>query len=345
MENRDATESLVESMTREYGSSGRTFKSALIWCVPETAAPIREEEKKLLAWEEIRDEESERLEETQKRQLVESLKKAERDLKETVWRSYKYLFLLGKDNKHKVIDLGLVHSSAADSPVNLILNRLRQDGEVEPEISPNFLVRNWPSALEEWSTKSVRDAFFASPLFPRLLVPEAVKSTIARGVENGLFAYCGKLPGGSYEPFVYKPTVAFTDIEISEDVCLIRKEAAEAYRRQLEETKEAGKSKPAERVAETSVETDDLYATGQKAEKPAPQAAKSAKSMVWKGEVPHQKWMNFYMKVLSKFAVAGGLKLKVTAEVAPPGGVTAQQAEETRQSLRELGLQDSIELD
>ena len=67
--------------------------------------------------------------------------------------------------------------------------------------------------------------------------------------------------------------------------------------------------------------------------------------MIWRGEVPPQKWMNFYMKVLSKFAVGGGLKLKVTAEIAPPGGVTAQQAEETRQSLRELGLQDYIDLD
>ncbi len=342
MENRNATEALVESMTREYGASGRTFKSALIWCVPETAAQIRDEAKKLLAWEEIRDEESNRLEETQKRLLAESLKKAERDLKESVWRSYKYILLLGKDNKLKAIDLGLVHSSAADSPVSLILNRLRQDGEVEPEISPNFLVRNWPSALEEWSTKSVRDAFFASPLFPRLLVPDAVKATIARGVENGLFAYCGKLPGGAYEPFAYKSSLAATDVEISEDVCLIKKEAAEAYRRHLEQAKDAVVPKPTERIAEASLAQKDLYGPPEKSE---PQAIKSAKSMIWRGEIPPQKWMNFYMKVLSKFAVAGGLQLKVTAEIAPPGGITAPQAEETRQSLRELGLSDSIDLD
>lgn len=66
--------------------------------------------------------------------------------------------------------------------------------------------------------------------------------------------------------------------------------------------------------------------------------------MVWKGEVPHQKWKNFYMKVLSKFAVGGGLKLETTAEVTPPDGVMAQQPEETRQSLHELGLQDLVVL-
>lgn len=54
-------------------------------------------------------------------------------------------------------------STAADSLATLILNRLRQDGDLEEGISPNYLVRNWPPAFKEWSIKSVRDAFFASP--------------------------------------------------------------------------------------------------------------------------------------------------------------------------------------
>src|SRR5439155_5025089 len=58
-----------------------------------------------------------------------------------------------------------------------ILNRLRQDGDIEEAVSPNFLSRNWPPAFKEWSTKSVRDAFFASPQFPRLLNSESLKET------------------------------------------------------------------------------------------------------------------------------------------------------------------------
>jgi hypothetical protein len=44
----------------------------------------------------------------------------------------------------------------------------------------------------------VRDAFFASPQFPRLLNPDSVKDTIARGVENGMLGYVGKKGDGSY---------------------------------------------------------------------------------------------------------------------------------------------------
>ncbi|MBZ5497930.1 MAG: DEAD/DEAH box helicase [Acidobacteriia bacterium] len=89
-------------------------------------------------------------------------------------------------------------------------------------------------------------------------------------------------------------------------------------------------------------EQKDLYGPS---EIPETQRLKSAKSMTWRGEIPPQKWMNFYMKVLSRFAVAGGLKLEVTAEIRPPGGITAQQTEETRQCLRELGLSDSVNKD
>ena len=66
------------------------------------------------------------------------------------------------------MDLSLVYSSAASDIVGLVMDRLRQDGDLETGISPNFLIRNWPPAFKELVTKSVRDAFYAAPEFPRL---------------------------------------------------------------------------------------------------------------------------------------------------------------------------------
>ncbi len=66
-------------------------------------------------------------------------------------------------------------------------------------------------------------------------------------------------------------------------------------------------------------------------------------SFAWKGEIPPQKWMNFYTKVLSKLSGSGGLKLTLSVEFTPPGGVPSQRAEETRVALRELGLRDDFE--
>ncbi len=65
-------------------------------------------------------------------------------------------------------------------------------------------------------------------------------------------------------------------------------------------------------------------------------------ALSWSGEVPPQKWMNFYTRVISKFASDKNLKLKVTIEVSPESGISKQSIEETTIALRELGLNDDI---
>jgi hypothetical protein len=333
-----ATQSFVDAATKEHGPSARTFKSGLIWAAPEGAVSLREDARKVLAWEDIADEETDlRLDDGQQRQLAESLKKAQRDIKETVWRTYKNVMLLGKDGQWKTVDLGLVHSSAAPSITQLIVERLVQAGDIEDKgVSPNFLVRNWSPAFKEWSTRSVRDAFFASPQFPRLLNPDSIKDTIARGVENGMLGYVGKKVDGSYAPFHWNSSLLPQDVEVSDDVFVIPRELAEAYK--------AGKISPtqdvvvAPTVAGSSASAGTSPVTDGKSPIPA-----SIPRLVWNGDVPHQKWMNFYTKVLSKFAATAGLKLTLRVEVAPTEGVSPQKVEETKVALRELGLKDSIE--
>ena len=189
----------LDAMTRESGTTSRVFKSALLWIVPESAAPMREEARRLQAWSAIADE-GLALDEVQAKQLQENMQKAKRDLREAVWRAYKNVVLLGPDNRLKTVDLGPVHSSAAESVSKLVLHNLRQTGDIEKDISPRFLVRNWPG-MTEWSTKAVRDAFFASPQFPRLLRSETVREAIACGGTDGTLAYVGRKPDGTHDPF------------------------------------------------------------------------------------------------------------------------------------------------
>jgi hypothetical protein len=337
---------VIDAMTRECGTSARTFKSALIWCVADSPSALREEARKLLAWEAIQDEaETLRLDEGQTRQLAENLKKAQRDLREAVWRTYKDLLLLGKDNTIRMVDSGLVHSSAADTMVTLILNRLRQDGDVEKDISPNFLTRNWPPAFTEWSTKSVRDMFFASPQFPKLPNADVIEETIARGVANGLLAYVGKAPSGGYEPFHYDTVLDANDIEIADDMFIITKEMAERYK--AEQGRPAPEPSPSPdggvgTDASTVVVPPHGGSGSDTSDKPPP-SPPAFTTMKWSGDIPPQRWMNFYTKVLSKFATGQGLKLTLSVEVSPDGGIPDQKIEETRVALRELGLDDDIE--
>ncbi len=219
---------MIDTMIRECGNSGRTFKSALLFAVADDDAALRDEARKLLAWQAIKDDEEDKLDISQQSQLAENLRKAQRDLKECVWRTYKNVALLGKDNKVRWVDLGLVHSSQASGMVKLIVDRLRQDSDIETGVSPTFLVRNWPPAFTEWSTKSMRDAFFASPQFPRLIDGDSVKETIARGVSNGIIAYVGK-SGIEYKPFFFGSEIGPADVEISDDMFIITADEAKKH--------------------------------------------------------------------------------------------------------------------
>ena len=304
--------------------------------------------------------------------------------------------LLGKDNSIRAIDLGLIHSSGAPNLITLVLNRLRQDGDVEPSISPNYLLRNWPPALPEWNTRNVRDAFFASPQFPRLLNGDVIKETVAKGVTEGLLAYVGKGTGG-YDPFKFECPLAEADVEISADMFII---TAEEARKHIDPpvlsslelvpqvvSIEPGKTQrfiakgrdqhgnemvinnlqwtatggitdsngvfvagDTEGTYVVSVTFDGISATAtvtvtQGGVLPPPPLPPPARQKIsWTGEVPAQKWMNYYMKVLSQYATEKDLRLTLSFEVSPESGVSTQKIEETKAALRELGLNEDINL-
>ncbi len=386
----------INAMTKESGSSMRTFKSALIWVVPDNADAMREDARKLLAWEAIDAEKGTmNLDDGQRRQLAEHLKRAHRDLKESIWRSYNKVMFLGKDGALKTVDLGLVTSSSAESPTKLILSTLRQNDEIAKAVSPRFLVKNWPPAKPEWSTKDVRDTFFASPLFPRLLSVEAVKGVIARGVSEGRMAYVSQGTDG-YDPFVYKQSLNDNDVEISDDVFIITAEDAEKHIKPPELTRilvapEYAQMKPGTKQTFSAkgldqfgrdFECSDLewnatggvidkhgvfragedegrflvvvkaagvkgeasvYVAKEPSPPPPPPPPVSEHTIKWSGEIPPQKWMNFYTKVLSKLVSAGGLKITVNVESSPEGGLGERQTDDIRAALKGLGLNDNVE--
>ncbi|PSB02352.1 ATP-binding protein [Merismopedia glauca] len=238
--NEPSTLPLVEKIIRESGTSDRTYKSAVILVLADANHTLRDEARKVLAWEDIRDQEHNNLNEAQRRQLEENLKKAQRDVQEAVWRTYKHIVLLGKDNTLRQIDLGLVTSSSADgskSMTGMIINRLKMEDEIQETIAPRFLVRNWSPVFKEWSTKAIRDMFFSSPLFPRLIDPNAIKATIKKGIIEGNFAYVGKTTNnGKYEPFYFQEIRPDTsDLEISDDTFLIQAQDAEQYLKDQED--------------------------------------------------------------------------------------------------------------
>ena len=183
---------------------------------------------------------------------------------------------------------------------------------------------------------------------------EAIRDTISRGVSDGQLAYVGKTDTGEYSPFFFEKSLTANDVEISEEMYLMRREDAEAYRNE----KEIVSKPPSSDETKISVyPTDKNNSDGMKEcdegtlpETPTsgPTATSTASAvntvtkLQWNGEVPTQKWMNFYTNVLSKFAAGKGLKLVLKVDVEPDDGISTQKVEETKIALQELGLEGEL---
>jgi hypothetical protein len=392
------TATLVESIIRDSGSSGRTYKSALLFAVPDAGDAIADAARNLLAWEDIDEDEDTKkgVDDAQLKLLARNLANAKRDLDEVIFRAYRHLYLLGKDNKLQHIDLGQITSSSAHSLVELILRELGRVDVITEGVGPSKLLKYWPPALTEWSTQAVRDAFFSSPQLPRLLNADAVKRAICDGVAQGDFAYASKDASGKFKIDRLKDSLFDNEVDIADDVFIIKvadaKKLLEPPRlvrlsvRPEQVTLKAGEqasfsctavdqydqpfNAPAVSWSGTggTVTADGLFTAGETGglhsvraeaagnealaevrivtkDEPTPPPPPPGEQVVrWRGTVPPQKWMNFYTKVLTRFAANPGLKIEVSFEVPIEREQAKAKADESRAGLKELGIDDDVRL-
>ena len=390
---------LMESIVRDSGTRGRTFKSALIFTAVDPAENLQDKAREALAWEDIDDdtETKKRIDPSQANLLARNLKNAQRDLDESIFRAYRHLYLLGKDNKLKHIDLGSITSSAAGSLVEVYFQRLGSSGgldEIVDSIPARKLITYWPASMIEWSTKAVRDAFYSSPMLPRLINIEMIKRTIASGVTEGIIGYAVKDAAGRLKLQKLKESLFDADVEISEDVFILKAEEAQKLQDPPHLSRIVVRPdhvvvKSGERasfsysaldqygqpftVAEVdwaatggSIDTAGTYIAGEhggvfmatatsdgneaiaevritsKDEVTPVVDAVGPRVIRWTGNVPPQKWMNFYTKVLSKFATSPDLKIEVSFQINVDRDQLDAKLSETKSGLRELGLTDGV---
>ena len=150
----------------------------------------------MLACQDIVDDEEtfKRLDDAQQRQLKTAMERAARDLKEVVWRTYRYVLLLGRDNTLKVttdgrkaadlighmpipdlitLDIDLPYATGDE----LMLKIKTTEGW---ERVPVVMVTRKPKTVETtWAVKTGARAYLVKPFKPEQLI-ECVGKLVAK---------------------------------------------------------------------------------------------------------------------------------------------------------------------
>jgi len=335
------TQLTIDKFTKQCGSSYRVYQSALIWIVADSSLNLHEDTRKLLGWQMIDDEKQElQLEKNQLAELKTHFNKAKSLLRDNVCRAYRHIILPKANNQIEPINLGLIQPSNKTPFLTLILQELISQDKVTKSIQPRFFIRNWSPVSTEWPTKSVRDIFFRSPEYPRLLNAEPViKTAIVEGVKTKLLAYVGKgEQAGEYQPFYYGEQLNLEDIEISDDWFIIKAEEAENYVKK----QTASEKKP---ITLSPTSTPLSYSLSEPSPKPAykPKQVEAKKQIRWQGQIPARHWMNFYKKIISKQVTTRQVTLTLQLDIHAKNGISEQTIVELQEALKELGLDDQIE--
>ncbi len=235
----ESTKKTLLDFTKYHGESGRTYKSAIIWSLSSDSTSLYESARDHLAWAEInKDAERLNLDDEQKKQVRQYIDSSRRLIKERVWEAYSIVGLYADSDTIEYVDLGRITSSASESLSRLIASRLIQLEKLTESVGPSFLVRNWTKVSDTWSSRQLRDAFYALPQFPRVSNQEVIKKAIQRGVADGNFGYGGIDPYEGFNPFFYKEPISSLQVEFSDDLVLIPKDLAEQelQRRSIDST-------------------------------------------------------------------------------------------------------------
>ncbi len=342
----DGVRAWIEHSTRECGSQVRTYKTAVFWVVAENVETLYEKAQDLLAYDVVA--KMDNLGDGQREQLRDNYRRTAGELRTAIWRAYNKLLFLGGAQGMREHSLGALHPSGAKSFLDGVMAQIEaQQGLIEKSVSPAFLIRKWPPALPEWSTRAVRDVFFQSPEFPRLLHADAAKDVIARGVSSGDLALVTRRSDGGYTTFKWKVSLTAADVDIDDDTFVIRRDDAQRWvdsQRKPSEPRVVAQAAPTHEGPVSGLRAPAVVGAGSDVGQPA-QATGQVASLEWAGEVPALVWGRLYTKLLAPHIQAGGLALRLTIRLSPEGGLSAHQVDEFRQQLRALGLDAEIRVE
>ena len=328
----------LRTWTRERSNSPRLYPGSLVWCLKKPGRDLRDRLADLLAWRQVTREVQEELlgsefNDVNRNEVRAKVHEAERNAREEVWASYRFLALRDTqgDDGLRIIDLGLGHAGNGNTLGERVVAALKSEALLNDTVGAGYLSRNWPPAFRDtaaWPLTSLRQSFLDGSL-TRLLDPDQVlRAKIAEFVRLGDFGLAsGSTPGGGYERIWHREEVPAADIAFESGVFLLSKAKAEEL---AQGPAVPAQPDPAEPRPAAATPTPPAAAGNPPDLAPAAAGQKARLSIT--GAIPRESWNRVGTRLLPK--LHGGAE--VNAQVHLTVLVSAEQAPDLERELRQV---------
>jgi hypothetical protein len=130
-------------------------------------------------------------------------------------------------------------------------------------------------------------------------------------------------------------------MEISDDMYIIRQETAKEYLKNLKQNLiNSATSSESEETPEQFQPPENISAANSVQNNNSPTLNfNDVYQLTWSGEIPHQKWVLFYSKVLSKFVQRDKVTLNIQFQITSGDEISQQTIKEVNSALRDLELE------
>lgn len=224
---REGNETLQKSILTEKGSTPRVYRNMLLFLVPMPSERPAFESlvRKFLAFRALENDRTLTLNEEQRKDIKDNLKKLEGDLAEAVRRLYRLVILPARDGWREQ-DLGIPTYGEKKSLDQEVYDKLRLEGEILERIAPLVIKEKYLQGKDWVLTEQLYQSGMKTPGEPRAISAKVWEAGIAEGVRKGMFGL-GELvedkPVCRY--FNEEPSISLTGNEV-----LIRAEVCQEQR-------------------------------------------------------------------------------------------------------------------
>jgi hypothetical protein len=231
----------VEEWWKRHGNSPRKHQNAVVFLLADETERehMRGAARRLLACRAVKDDKplyDKQLTDAQRKQLDDMLDDAKKALPASVASCYRHVAYPTKEGL-KLVDFGARSYTGPGVLQERVQEKLMEPGieKLVSRVDPQLLVTNrlevWPDRDAPLNLKQLAEWFPQYPFLPMLVNEDALRETVARGVQQGVLGLAyGEPP--DFEPANVKynrPNFSAMEVDVTELAWLLRPHLAERY--------------------------------------------------------------------------------------------------------------------